>query len=122
MLARAITGHVTVESRQPGQISRYRTGLMNLLDGTRPNFLYIAKKYFRVPMKILNTKIRSWSLPQLLFIIITITIISFVQGIYTYIPETNNVPREYIVAAIVLSLFMVPISHSSCVGSSVLLC
>jgi uncharacterized membrane protein len=32
------------------------------------------------------------------------------QGIYTYIPETNNVPREYIVAAILLLLFMVPIS------------
>jgi hypothetical protein len=32
------------------------------------------------------------------------------QGIYPYIPETNNVPREYIVAAILLLLFMVPIS------------
>jgi hypothetical protein len=32
------------------------------------------------------------------------------QGIYTYIPETNNVPREYIVAAVLLLLFMVPIS------------
>jgi hypothetical protein len=32
------------------------------------------------------------------------------QGIYTYIPETNNVPREYTVVAILLLLFMVPIS------------
>jgi hypothetical protein len=32
------------------------------------------------------------------------------QGIYKYIPEKNNVPREYIVAAILLLLFMVPIS------------
>jgi hypothetical protein len=32
------------------------------------------------------------------------------QGIYTYIPETNNAPREYSVAAILLLLFMVPIS------------
>jgi hypothetical protein len=32
------------------------------------------------------------------------------QGIYTYIPETNNVPREYTVAAVLLLLFMVPIS------------
>jgi hypothetical protein len=32
------------------------------------------------------------------------------QGIYTYIPETNNVPREYIVAAILFLLFIVPIS------------
>jgi hypothetical protein len=32
------------------------------------------------------------------------------QGIYTYIPETNNVPREHTVAAILFLLFMVPIS------------
>jgi len=32
------------------------------------------------------------------------------QGIYTYIPQTNYVPREYSVAAILLSLFMVVIS------------
>jgi hypothetical protein len=42
-----------------------------------------------------------------LFIII---IISFIQGIYTYIPETNNVPKEYNVAAILSLLFMAPIS------------
>jgi len=29
------------------------------------------------------------------------------QGIYTYIPETNHVPRKYSVAAILLLLFMV---------------
>jgi len=28
------------------------------------------------------------------------------QGIYTYIPETNCVPREYSVAGILLLLFM----------------
>jgi hypothetical protein len=32
------------------------------------------------------------------------------QGIYTYIPETNNVLKEYNVAAILSPLFMVPIS------------
>ena len=32
------------------------------------------------------------------------------QGIYTYIPETNYVPREYSVAALLLLLFMVLIS------------
>ena len=32
------------------------------------------------------------------------------QDIYTYIPETNHVPREYSVAAILLLLFMVLIS------------
>ena len=35
---------------------------------------------------------------------------SFMQGVYTYIPETNYVPREYSVAAILLLLFMVLIS------------
>ena len=32
------------------------------------------------------------------------------QGIYTYIPETNHVPREYSVSAIPSLLFMVSIS------------
>jgi hypothetical protein len=32
------------------------------------------------------------------------------QGIYTYIPETNHVPKEYNVAAILSLLFRVPIS------------
>ena len=35
------------------------------------------------------------------------------QGIYTYIPQTNYVPREYSVAAILLLLFMVLISSVS---------
>ena len=35
------------------------------------------------------------------------------QGIYTYIPETNCVRREYSVAAILLLLFMVLISSVS---------
>ena len=35
------------------------------------------------------------------------------QGIYSYIPETNYVPREYSVAAILLLLFMVLISSVS---------
>ena len=43
-------------------------------------------------------------------IIIIITTTTFMQGIYTYIPETNYVPREYSVAAILLLLFMVLIS------------
>jgi len=32
------------------------------------------------------------------------------QGIYTYIPETNHVPREHRVAAVLVLLFMVLIS------------
>ena len=48
---------------------------------------------------------------KLMFIIIIIIIIiSFMHGIYTYIPETNSVPRQYSVAAILLLLFMVLIS------------
>jgi len=43
-------------------------------------------------------------------VIIIIIINSFMQAIYTYIPETNYVPREYSVAAILLLLFMVLIS------------
>ena len=43
----------------------------------------------------------------LIIIIIIIIIISFMKGIYTHIPETNYVPREYSVAAILLFLFMV---------------
>jgi len=46
----------------------------------------------------------------IVIIIIIIIIISFMQGIYIYIPETNYVPREHSVAAILLLLFMVLIS------------
>ena len=42
----------------------------------------------------------------IIIIIITIIIIilgiSFMQGIYTYIPETNPVPREHCVATILM--------------------
>jgi hypothetical protein len=50
--------------------------------------------------------------PRLVSIIIIIIIIitSFMQGIYTYIPETNPVPKKHNVAAILSLLFMVPIS------------
>ena len=41
------------------------------------------------------------------YVIIIIIIITFMQGIYTHIPETNYVPREHGVAAILLLLFMV---------------
>jgi len=42
--------------------------------------------------------------------VIIILGISFMQGIYTYIPGTNHVPREHRVAAILVLLFMVLIS------------
>ena len=50
---------------------------------------------------------------RFIIIIIIIIILSFMQGIYTYIPETNYVPREYSVAAILLLLFMLLISLSN---------
>ena len=47
----------------------------------------------------------------IIIIIITIIIInSFMQGIYTHIPEKSCVPREYSVAAILTLLFMMLIS------------
>jgi hypothetical protein len=36
--------------------------------------------------------------------------VSSMQGIYTYISEPNNVPKEYNVAALLSLMFMVPIS------------
>jgi hypothetical protein len=42
-------------------------------------------------------------------IIIIINIASLMQGIHTHIPETNHVPRGYIVTAILSLLFMVPL-------------
>ena len=46
----------------------------------------------------------------IIIINIIIIIISFMQGTYTHIPETNYVPREYGVTAILLFLFLVLIS------------
>ena len=38
----------------------------------------------------------------IIHIILIILGISFMQGIYTYIPETNHVPREHCVATILM--------------------
>ena len=57
----------------------------------------------------------------IIIIIIIIIIISFMQGIYTSIPEINYVPGEYSVAAILLLLLMVLISLVSVFESIVLL-
>jgi hypothetical protein len=53
-----------------------------------------------------------WTTIIIIIIIIIIgkDTISFMQGIYTYIPETTNVPKQHNVAAILSLLFMVPIS------------
>jgi hypothetical protein len=47
---------------------------------------------------------------DIIIIIIGKDTVSFMQGIYTYIPETNHVPKEYSVTAILSLLFVVPIS------------
>ena len=44
---------------------------------------------------------------HIIIIIIIIIIISFMHAIYSYIPETNYVPTEYSVAAILFLLFIV---------------
>ena len=63
------------------------------------------------PGMLLTYFLNDFEIIIIIIIIIIITIIiSFMLGIYTYIPETNYVPREYSVAAILLLLFMVPIS------------
>src|SRR5215510_2890780 len=46
----------------------------------------------------------------IIIIIIGKDTISFMQGIYTYIPQTNPVPKRYNITAILSLLFMVPIS------------
>jgi hypothetical protein len=54
---------------------------------------------------------RSLQHPQQTFRIIIVTDnISIMQGIYAYIRETNHVPKEYSVAAVLSLLFMAPIS------------
>ena len=65
---------------------------------------------YRLPL--LNKSIQKFIIITIIIIIISSSsiIISFMQGIYTYIPETNYVPREYSVAAILLLLFLVHIS------------
>ena len=86
-------------------------------------FLWFSWAPYRESRNYNLFKTRSMAAPSLVFliiiiiiiiiiviIIIIIIIISFMQDIYTHIPETNYVPREYSVAAILLFLFMVLIS------------
>jgi hypothetical protein len=60
---------------------------------------------------------------MIMIMIITtiIIIIPFMQGIHTYIPETNHVSRVHSVAVIPRVLFMVHIPLSSILNSFVLL-
>ena len=46
--------------------------------------------------------IKNRNLGFIIIIIIIILGVSFMQDIYTYIPETNHVPREHCVATILM--------------------
>jgi hypothetical protein len=69
----------------------------------------------------LSSVLNSFVLLLIIITIIIITIISFMQGIHTYIPETNHVSRVYSVAAIPRILLMVYITLSAIFNSFVLL-
>jgi hypothetical protein len=56
-----------------------------------------------------HVKVIARSVIIIIIIIIGKDTISFMQDIYTYIPDTNHVPEEYNVAAILSPLFMVSI-------------
>jgi hypothetical protein len=62
------------------------------------------------PEQVTGYKIHASYIINIIIIIITIIFISFMQDIYIYIPKTNLVPREYSIAAVLLFLFMVPVS------------
>jgi len=58
---------VTIHTEMCGQMCLVQ-GWQNFLK-VIPKFLEISKKFFCLPMGILKSKIRSWSLPQLLLIL-----------------------------------------------------
>jgi hypothetical protein len=51
--------------------------------------------YFHILIKCSNNKILLYVYLGMFLIIIGKNTISFMQSIYTYIPETNHVPKEY---------------------------
>ena len=98
---------------------------LSILKGIKPNCSGTYRTLFSQPMskvwhdgcditgkRATSNKAHfvSYIITAIIIIIIIIIIISFMQGIYTNIPETNYVPREHGVAAILLFLFMVRIS------------
>ena len=91
----------------PAQMSRRTVVQEKLPDGR-------AMRLFSSSLEALASRKQGTHIYTLIIIIIIIIIIifffSFIQGIFTYIPETNYVPTEYSVAAILLLLFMVLIS------------
>jgi hypothetical protein len=64
---------------------------------------------FQLALMILSQQVKNYRVIIIIIIIIIIITISLMQGIYTYIPETKRVPKEYNVATIMSLLFMAPI-------------
>ena len=60
--------------------------------------------------QLLNQRVTIIIIIVVVVVVVVVVVISFMQAIYTYIPETNYVPSECSVAAILLLLFMVLIS------------
>ena len=50
------------DPRRNNELKSSNSELENLFKGACPNCLQISKKYFPVPLGILKSKIRSWSL------------------------------------------------------------
>ena len=63
-------------------------------------FLHGAESFFQLVKKFHSFYGTRNFITSVIIIIIIIIIISFIQGIYTHIPETNYVPKEYGFAAI----------------------
>jgi phosphoribosyl 1,2-cyclic phosphodiesterase len=61
------------------------------------SILWYEEEVCRVSQKKLRNGMK-----LIIIIIIIILGISFMQGIYAYIPETNHVPREHCVATILM--------------------
>jgi hypothetical protein len=99
--------------------------LISLVPVLTPLYLYVStfRSMCAVPnMAVFCSSLTSWFtgilltyflndfemvpvMPIIIIVIIIIIIIlgiSFMQGIYTYIPETNHVPREHRVATILV--------------------
>ena len=64
---------------------------------------YFRNDFEMVPVAPIITGITFVFIIIIIIIIVIIILgISFMQGIYTYIPETNHIPREHCVATILM--------------------
>ena len=82
---------------------------ISLVSVLTPLYLYVStpRSVCAVPKMAVFCSYLTSCFPVVFIIIIIILGISFMQGIYTYIRETNHVRSEQRVAAILVLLFMV---------------